>query len=178
MDTQPFWALIEQARQQAPDTADADAIAREATALLAARPPQEVISAHQAVYQLLADSYRAPLWAAAYMINGGCSDDGFDYFRGWLILQGREVFEQALADPQALADNPTVRLVAPEGYELECEDALNIAWQAHLNLTGQEIPDTVPTARYPDLDPEWDFDFDDSDELTRRLPRLAALYEY
>lgn len=130
------------------------------------------------MYQLLADSYRAPLWAAAYVINGGCSDDGFDYFRGWLIMQGREVFEQVLADPEALADNPTVCHAAPEGYELECEDALSIAWHAHLSVTGHEIPATVPTARYSDLDPGWDFDFDDSDELARRLPRLAALYEY
>lgn len=178
MDTQQFWTLIEQARRQAPHPADADAIAQEATAVLATRPLQEIIGTCQAVYQLLADSYRAPLWAAAYMINGGCSDDGFDYFRGWLIMQGREVFEQVLADPEVLADNPTVRLAAPEGYELECEDALSIAWHAHLSVTGQQIPATVPTERYPDLDPEWEFDFDDSDELVRRLPRLAALYEH
>jgi len=25
---------------------------------------------------------------AAYIINGGCSDDGFEYFRRWLVLQG------------------------------------------------------------------------------------------
>jgi hypothetical protein len=29
-------------------------------------------------------------WGAAYLANGGCSDDGFDYFRGWLIGQGRK----------------------------------------------------------------------------------------
>lgn len=27
-----------------------------------------------------------------------------------------------------------------------------------------------------DLDPAWDFDFDDQDETARRLPRLAAFY--
>ena len=37
------------------------------------------------------DSYRWDLWGAAYLANGGCSDDGFDYFRGWLIGQGRKV---------------------------------------------------------------------------------------
>ncbi|MGW3596009.1 DUF4240 domain-containing protein [Streptomyces sp. NPDC005167] len=178
MDIRQFWKLIEQARQQAPAPADAEAIAQEVTALLAARPLQEITEVHQAVHQLLADSYQAPLWAAAYLINGGCSDDGFDYFRGWLIMQGREVFEQILVDPDALADNPTVRDAAPEGYELECEDTLSIAWHAHLSATGQEIPDTVPTAGFPELDPQWGFDFDDSDELARRLPRLAALYDH
>ena len=28
----------------------------------------------------MADSYRSSLWAAAYVINAGCSDDGFGYF--------------------------------------------------------------------------------------------------
>jgi hypothetical protein len=48
------------------------------------------------------------LWAAAYIINGGCSDDGFRYFRDWLISEGRSVFERALKDPGSLADLPHV----------------------------------------------------------------------
>ena len=40
----------------------------------------------------------------AFIVNGGASDDGFDYFRGWLIAQGREVFEGTLAKPDSLAD--------------------------------------------------------------------------
>ncbi|PZH17222.1 hypothetical protein C1I97_05340 [Streptomyces sp. NTH33] len=29
-------------------------------------------------------SYQNPLWAAAYVVNGGCSDDGFGCFQGRL----------------------------------------------------------------------------------------------
>jgi hypothetical protein len=36
------------------------------------------------------------MWVAAYLMNGGCSDDGFDYFRGWLIAQGRTTLEQVV----------------------------------------------------------------------------------
>lgn len=43
------------------------------------------------------------LIAAACIINGGTSDDRFDYFKNWLILQGQYVFRQALKDPDALA---------------------------------------------------------------------------
>ncbi|WP_411152717.1 DUF4240 domain-containing protein [Streptomyces sp. A30] len=57
---------------------------------------------HPALSRLLADSCQNQLWATPYMINGGCSDDGFDYFRGRLIVQGRDPFEQALANPGAL----------------------------------------------------------------------------
>ena len=68
MDKQQFWQLIEAARNQASNPNDGEAVARKATSLLASRPIEEIVA------------------------NGGCSDDGFDYFRGWLIAQGREVF--------------------------------------------------------------------------------------
>jgi Protein of unknown function (DUF4240) len=36
-----------------------------------------------------AESYDWNLWGAVYLMQGGCSDDAFDYFRGWLVMQGR-----------------------------------------------------------------------------------------
>ncbi|GAA2753024.1 DUF4240 domain-containing protein [Kitasatospora cinereorecta] len=176
MDTQRFWKLIDEARSQTPDPDDGDAVAEQAAALLALRPAQEIVAAEQALWDLMADSYRAPLWGAAYMINGGCSDDGFDYFRGWLITQGRETFERITADPDALAELPAVRAFANNGTDVDCEAALTIAWNAHQAATGEELPDDAFTIRYQDLDPDWNFDFGDSGELQRRLPRLAQLY--
>ncbi|MER7341367.1 DUF4240 domain-containing protein [Streptomyces sp. NPDC000075] len=40
-----------------------------------------------------------PAVGTAHGANGGCSDDGFDYFCGWLITQGPEAFERVVADP-------------------------------------------------------------------------------
>ncbi|MFE0100695.1 DUF4240 domain-containing protein [Streptomyces sp. NPDC059009] len=177
MDTGEFWDLVEQARRQTDDVTDTEAMAEAATGLLAARPVEDIVAAEQVLDRLLAESYRAPLWGAAYMINGGCSDDGFDHFRGWLIMQGREVFERAVGDPEALADLRVVRDAEAEGFDLMCEDALGIVWNAHLSATGHELPAAAPTDGLPELDPAWDFDFDDSDELARRLPRLSALFE-
>ncbi len=37
---------------------------------------------------------------------GGCSDDSFDYFMQWLILQGKRVILGAVHDPDSLADLP------------------------------------------------------------------------
>ncbi|PKV85754.1 uncharacterized protein DUF4240 [Streptomyces sp. TLI_146] len=176
MDTQEFWTLIDDARAQVAHAADAEAVAARAADLLSARPVDEIVAFQQVFWDLMAASYRQPLWAAAYTINGGCSDDGFDYFRGWLIAQGREVFDRAVADPDALAGLSAVRDAAVEGWEMECEEALGIAWDAHLAATGKELPGDSFTIRYPELDPGWDFDFDDTGEIARRLPRLAALY--
>ncbi|WP_327673890.1 DUF4240 domain-containing protein [Kitasatospora sp. NBC_00458] len=176
MDAQQFWKLIEEARSQVPVSDDGGTVARRAAALLALRPVKEIVAAQQILSSLMADSYRSPLWGAAYMINGGCSDDGFDYFRGWLITQGRAAFELAITDPDRLAGLPAVRAFAADGIDIECEEALAIAWNAHREATGEELPDDASTLQYPALDPDWGFDFDDGDELSRRLPRLAELY--
>lgn len=81
------------------------------------------------------------------------SSDGFDYFRGWLIVQGREVFEHTVADPDALADLPVIHARAPSAAHLECEDTLYIASKAHRAATGEELPARASTIRYPELDP-------------------------
>lgn len=176
MNKEQFWELIAAARDRAITPHEREAIAREATSLLAARPVDEIVAAEQVLWDLMVESYTNPLWAAAYTTNGGCSDDGFDYFRGWLIAQGREVFERVVADPDALAKLPVVQAAAAAGIDLEGEDMLVIAWNAHITATGDQLPPDAPTIRYPQLDPAWNFDFSDSDEMARRLPRLAALY--
>jgi hypothetical protein len=110
------------------------------------------------------------------VINGGASDDGFDYFRGWLIAQGRAVYEQALADPDSLAGLPAVVDACASGEDLWGEDILGVAWNAYQTATGSELPQGAYSLRYPDLDPSWDFDFDNETEMRRRLPRLTGLY--
>ncbi|MFG1805300.1 DUF4240 domain-containing protein [Streptomyces sp. NPDC049040] len=175
MNREHFWQLIAAARDQAHDPDDGETVARLASLLLATRPVDEIVAAQGELWDLMADSYTNPLWAAAYLINGGCSDDGFDYFRGWLISQGREAFERIVADPDSLAETPVVRQVALDGLDLESEDMLGIAWNAHLAATGEQLPRGAFTIRYPVLDATWNFDFDDRAEMARRLPRLAAL---
>ena len=59
---------------------------------------------------------------------------------------------------------------------MECEDTLYIASRAYRAATGGELPGRAFRIEYPELDPEWGFDFDDRAEMARRLPRLAALY--
>ena len=77
-------------------------------------------------------SYRWDLWGAAFVINGGCSDDGFEYFRGWLMLQGRDVWEAALRDPESLAD-------VPLDGNADCEDVLYVASEAYERVTGRSL---------------------------------------
>ncbi|MCL3860988.1 DUF4240 domain-containing protein [Actinotalea sp. K2] len=176
MDKTDVWELVEQARSQVVDADDVDAVAQRMAELLATHQPDQIAAFDRPLSDLVAESYLAPLWAAAYVINGGASDDGFDYFRGWLIGQGRGVYERALADPDSLADVPAVVEAADEDDVLESEDMLSVAWDAYEAATGGELPATRGGSPRPPLDPDWDFDFDDDDEMSARLPRLTALF--
>ena len=48
------------------------------------------------------------VWAAAYLIGGGCSDDSFIDFRARLISQGRGWYQKAADSPGNLAEHPAV----------------------------------------------------------------------
>lgn len=174
MNKQEFWAVIEQARADA-GSQGTETVTEHAAGLLAMLPPEQIVAAAQVLGDLMADSYRGDLWAAAYQINGGCSDDGFEYFRGWLILQGREVFERTVADPDSLAEVPAVRAVAADPGDLECEEALGIAHDAYLKATGTELPRGAVTIRYPPVSFAWDPA--DNTQVRIHLPRLNELLE-
>jgi hypothetical protein len=175
MDTRQFWKLIEDARARVDDAADSEAIAGRAAVLLSAFPREEIVDAQRVLNGLQAASYRNPLWAAASLINGGCGDDGFDYFRGWLIVQGREVFDRSVADPDSLADLPVIGPPTLDRPPVECEETWYIAMRAYRAATGAELPSDAFTTRYPEPDAGWDFDFDDRTKMEQRLPRLTAL---
>lgn len=174
MNTDDVWELIGRARLSATDPGDANSVAAAAVSLLSTYPPEEIKAYAQPLWDLMAVSYRQELWAAAYLINGGASDDGFDYFRGWLIAQGREAFERAIDDPDSLADLPEVVVSADTREELESEDVLSIVWTAYRRATGANLPPGTFRITYPDLDGGWDFD--DDAEMYERLPRLAELF--
>lgn len=177
VDAQRFWALVDDARGQVDDPADAVAVADRAIALLANRPREDIVAALRVQSDLMATAYTRTMWVAADEINSECSDDGFEYFRAWLMTRGRDVFERAVADPDTLADLPAVRARATEDRpdSLECEEMLSIAWDAHIAATGEELPESAYTGgRRLELADDWDVD--DPEELERRLPRLAALF--
>jgi len=51
---------------------------------------------------LMMYSYDSHIWEKAYAINMGCSDDCFEYFRSWIIAQGKDKFYNTLHNPNFL----------------------------------------------------------------------------
>lgn len=127
-----FWDVIDQARRRGKSCAES---ARDLELILSKLPSTQIEAFARDQEDLMRDSYRWDLWGAAFVINGGCSDDGFDYFRGWLMLQGRDVWEAALRDPESLAG------VSIQG-DAECEDALYSAGKVYEQVAGASLPST------------------------------------
>jgi hypothetical protein len=57
--------------------------------------PSEIEAFERAFQRQQRRAYSWDLWRAAHVLNGGASDDGFEYFQRWLISKGRKVFEAA-----------------------------------------------------------------------------------
>ena len=172
MRTDDFWAVIDRATADRPGSPDE--VAKRAVADLGARDPDEIVAWGRHLDKVMAASAKEDLWAAAYLINGGCSEDGFDNFRGWLIAHGRDVVAKAVREPDSLADLPTVQAAATSGAVFEAEEVLSIASAAYQQATGSELPAEDRSATRPDAADLWDFD--NEDEMTRRLPELSALF--
>ena len=80
---------------------------------------------------------RWDLWGVAYIVNGGCSEDGFEYFRGWVISQGRNVTELALSNPEEFG-----LTLNHDGDpdECECEELIYAGALAYQTITGDSGP--------------------------------------
>lgn len=172
MNEDQFWKIISRACQSDPRFAEEwdQRLVDELVKL----PPDAIIQWNQLFDALAARAYRADLWAAAYIINGGASDDGFYYFRCWLIGMGEDVYSAAIASADNLADVASPAwFAAGINAEAEIYAAAHRAW---MQVTGN--PDT---AEYParnesaELVGEF-WDFDDAELMHQHLPRLAELY--
>jgi hypothetical protein len=100
MNADRFWSII--AATGGP-RADADVQETLLRAQLEALTVDELVAFEVAYRHSLNAAYTWELWGAAYVVNGGCSDDGFEYFRRWLVARGREAYETGVRDPDALA---------------------------------------------------------------------------
>ncbi|MGW2860265.1 DUF4240 domain-containing protein [Streptomyces sp. NPDC001205] len=184
MDISEFWTIIEAARSAG--TAEKPFV-ESLVDELATHAKDDILRYQERFDELHEAVYRWDVWAAAYLIGGGCSDDSFMDFRAGLIALGRDWYEKAAADPDSLAGHPAVIAAA----EVHCDEALfyeevnYAASEAFKRVTGDEedfyeawdeYRASQDSSEEDSEDMGEDFDFDDPEEMRRRLPRLAALY--
>ncbi|MFD9721992.1 DUF4240 domain-containing protein [Streptomyces sp. NPDC059076] len=172
-----FWRLIDEVRTR---TTPERPFATVLTDVLADSSPEQALGYELTFTALHGALYRWDIWAAGYLIGGGCSDDSFMDFRAGVIAQGRSWYEKVLVAPDSLAEHPLALSGEPTMLEeiVFDEDSNYAASRAFSRLAGSEElweAATGATNRHePDMGEP--FDFDDDDEMRRRLPALTALF--
>jgi hypothetical protein len=166
MDRAAFWKIIDTSRRQA--RGDVDDQLEILPELLSRLSVKEILDFDRIFTEYWVRAYTWELWAAAYIIGGGCSDDGFMDFRGWLISRGEKVYEAALADPQSLT-----RVVKVDD-ECQIEGFQYVARQVWEQKTGKDTGDFPDTGVSVPLDPTgkaWE-----EDDLEQHYPKLWKKY--
>ncbi|MDR2636789.1 MAG: DUF4240 domain-containing protein [Zoogloeaceae bacterium] len=142
MDKYQFWEIVELAGNN-------DGL----RSILFSRDRETVLDFYMQFQERMHESDTGDLWAVADLLNAGrCSDDCFEYFRCWLISQGRETFERALNNPDNLAemeiplsegrpvvDNESFCYIAPDVYkEKTGEDLYEALRRLDLSAAGND----------------------------------------
>ena len=154
IDEDLFWELIDDGLKDQPIGERLDTLPER----LAVFKATAIRDFEKILRTIEARAYRWDVWALAYLLHGGCSDEAFEDFRGWLILQGRHVFDGAIANP----DNFDVLLstgmagginglrdAAPMAYEMRTGKAMKPIKMPLLEVAGPEIAEEDFAAALP-----------------------------
>jgi len=166
MNKDKFWELIQIAHQQS--AGDMDRKCDSLKACLNGISSEDVITFSKLFDEEMVRSYSWPLWGAAYVINGGCSDDTFDDFRSSLISRGKKSFEKAISNPDSLANEKfDEEEWFFEGFQYAVTDAVE-------EIVGTELESRVLQPDEPSGEP-WE---EDQDELKERYPNLWLSFKH
>ncbi|MGG6266666.1 DUF4240 domain-containing protein [Leptolyngbya sp. AN03gr2] len=158
-----FWELIEQSRPEVNDCATQTIQLQQ---ILSQLSPDRIVQFQQIFHDKIVEAYRWDLWGVAALIQGFCSDDGFEYFCRWLVGQGREAFVNAIADPETVAD-----LLDHQNQMIECEELFYAALFAYEAMTGEIIPELdVHYPRHP-AGERWT-----DGQLAEQFPKVVSRY--
>lgn len=164
MDEEVFWSVIEKSRKGTDGFSEQ---VERLTALLTAFKPSDIARFQRILNGKLKESCRQDLWAVAYIVGGGCSDDGFEYFRGALIASGRKRYDAALESPEKAA----VGLDSASDYS--CEEILYAASEAYMQVKGEDLYDMVKPIEPKLKGKHWE-----EEDLPAMFPRLCKRFGY
>ena len=174
MNNEMFWEMIANSKKNSKN--DSSKFLKILISEISKLPEEDIFEFEKILIHYLVSSYTSELWAAAYIINGGCSDDGFDYFRAWLISQGKTIYENAIKDPQSLAN--VIR--EDQAGEIEFEEFLNVCADAYKMKTGKddfyenfEKIKYSEIEKYPEIELNWN---EDDGSLEEMFPKLVQKF--
>ncbi len=173
LDEDLYWQIVAKSLQNSHDEDSQEAFLIKEIEKLS---PKEIIGFRLRTDKLLYDTYNSEMWCAGYIMNGGCSDDSFEYFRCWVISRGKEIYYNAKAKPDSL-----INAVQTDVEFYDFESFWYVALQAFENKTGKELYDFIGDdfpygeGNYPGIDFTWKEE--DPDSLKAICPQLFAKFE-
>lgn len=163
MESDKFWEIIEVSKSKS--LGDYEKQQTELENELLKLTAIEVLEFKNMFRTLRGEINNWDFWAAAYIINRGCSDDCFSDFRGWLIGQGKTTFENAIQNVESLAELDNTNDGDWEGLSY-------IPTVVYEKKTGVKIPQGI----HENIEisgEEWE---EDENELKNRFPKLYSKF--
>jgi len=132
MDRDAFWKIIDWSSER---TTSCEEQAEIITEILETLEPEDIVAFENHFWECMNDAYRWDPVVACSLINGVCTDDGFTYFRAWMIAQGRKYLQAVLQNPDQAGEAVPDHVITYDG-----EFLLGVATTAYENKTGKLIP--------------------------------------
>lgn len=155
LDEDLYWTIVDKSLKQTDNQNDQEQFLIKEIAKLT---PKEMIGFRLRTDKLLYDTYNAEMWCAGYIMNGGCSDDGFEYFRNWVISRGKKVYYDAKLNPDNLISE-----VDKNAEDYEFESFWYVALEAFEQQTGKALYDYIDDdnfhtkeGEYPPIEFNWE----------------------
>jgi hypothetical protein len=161
MDINDFWSLIDQSYKAA--NGDLTVQVELLTEKLVNRTIEEILDYDSIFARLMNQSNTATLWDAADIIGCGCGNDDFLDFRAWLIAHGKEIYENAISDPESLLD------IVKFDERARLEEFLYVSMHAYERKTGKLLPPSKEMIIIKVRGTHWP-------EKDKRFPKLAAKF--
>lgn len=159
METERFWQLIEVSKSKS--NGDYEKQQNELEKELLKLSGIEILEFDNKFRTLRGEIYSWDFWAAAYIINGGCSDDSFSDFRGWLIGQGKTIYNNAINDIETLS-------ILKDTNDGDWEGLSYVPTDAYKKMTGRDIPEGIKE-NFEIAGEEWE---ENENELKSKFPKL------
>lgn len=157
MNEDTYWSIIEKSLKETTNQEDQELLLISELEQLS---PQDMVGFRLRTDKLMFDSYTSNLWCADYIISNGVADDGFDYFRCWLISRGKETYYKVMENPDYL-----VNIVGNEPQVYDFEGFWYVSMNAFKNTTNEEIQPYIDyenfktnDENYPILEFNWNVD--------------------
>ena len=94
-----FWEIIDSAWE---GNSSIEGFNENLERILLGCQPEEIVGFGYHLQRKLVESNKDDIWCAAYLVGGGCSDDGFYAFCLWLISKGQKCFDSVVENADTL----------------------------------------------------------------------------